>query len=1213
MALLVLLGLGAAGCASDKNIVSHAFNNVAARDNAYFLAREKLRGLEDKLYTTARPNDYNQTLPLFPTLDSTSVRASRADLNDIIKKASMPIQHRPGSDWTDDAYILVGWSRFYQMQFDDAALTFKYVNSTSKDDNAKHEALIGLMRTFVAQGELESAKAVSDLLDKEQGRPEDARQLFLTRADYFLRTEEPAKAIAQLEKAVPLIEAKNERSRTRYILAQLYQDAGENKKAYEQLDQILARNPPYELDFQAKLMLPQVSELNTQDRARLDKVFAGLLKDLKNKDYRDKIYYEMARLNYREKNYPDALKLLGQSVRATTTNRYQKSYAYLLAGRIYYENLHKYPLAAAYYDSTVQTLSKEAKTYAAIKERSDILKNFAKQYTIIETEDSLQALARLTPEVLNERLNTYADAELAERKRQADRLAALQKNQARAAEIAGRSSSASSGIGSSLPSSGAFANGSGNPASPDATGFDPTATASAGQWYFDNPVTLGTARSEFIRKWGNRQLQDNWRTNRQASSSPNLPANGNLPLTTTGNGETLVNGTAPASPTKPAEVDPNAARNSLATKYRGEIPTTESLLSASNQKVEAAMYELGGIYKEQLKEREKGFGTYEKQVVRYPRGEHAADAYYLLYLYYKDLPDAAKTAEYAAALQREFPNSIYAKLIADPLYREHELALHNAVAARVDSAFTYYKGQEFRKTAGVLARTEKLYPKNDLTDRVAYLKTLLAVRTQPPVMARTSVEKFIRDNPESALVPQAQALAASYKKQESGELAGALASTEKPVISQFRPGEVDNRMRIFYKENESPAKALGPNPTGAAVPTPAPAQDQLKPAAQPEGLVPSGSAGPAPMAKPASEAPASTASPAAGTPPPLATTPGTAPAMVAVRKGRPTRKQLAEEAAAKKAAAAASPATSAPTNAPAPGNSGIPAAGATAAPNATAATPGSAASPATAPVRKGRPTRKQLADEAAARKAAAASASAGAAGSPTTGSAPATPTTVPAPGSPTASPADASPATAATPGAPNPAATTAATTPAVRKGRPTRKQLADEAAAKKAAATAAAATAVTAPAGAASSAPPAPAPAGTTAPVPAAPAAPAVAYTAQLSTPHAVVLVLPRDVPAAASLGGQLGTYNTRYFKANALQVETQPLGSTQQLVIIKSLGDARLAQSYATKLRGPQSPVSRLRGVGFQTVVITLDNLALLQASGDVSIYQAFYQKAYR
>ena len=1009
-----------AGCASDKNLVSHAFNNVAARDNAYFLAREKLHATEDKLYA-ARVNDYNQTLPLFPTLDSASVRASRADLNDIIKKASMPIQHRPGSDWTDDAYVLVGWSRFYQMQFDDAAQTFKYVNSTSKDPNAKHEALIGLMRTFVAQGEMESAKAVSDMLDKEQGLPEDARQLFLTRADYYIRTDEPAKAIPQLEKAIPLIEFKNERSRTRYILAQLYQDAGENKKAYEQLDQILARNPPYELDFQAKLMLAQVSDLSTQDRERLNKNFAGLLKDLKNKDYRDKIYYEMARLNYREKNYPEALKLLRQSIKATTTNRLQKSYTYLLAGRIYYENLQKYRLAAAYYDSTVQNLNKEAKTYAAIKERSDILRDFAKQYTIIETQDSLQALARLAPDALTQQLGTYAEAEIAAKAAAAARRAAEEKKQAAAAEFASRPTSGSGA------SSSPFGN------APDPLAFDPTAAGTGAQWYFDNAATLGTARADFIRKWGDRALQDNWRTSRQSTSSPNVAANGGAPLSVTGNDNTRVNGgQADSATTAPAAVNPDAEKNALVARYRKDLPLTPALLAASDKQVEAALYELGGIYKEQLREREKGFETYEKQVARYARGEHAPDAYYLLYLHYKDVPDAAKMAQYAAALQREFPTSIYARLIADPLYREHELALHNAVASRVDSAFTLYKNQEFRKASAVIARTEKQYPKSDLTDRVAYLKTLLVIRTQPPLTARSSVEKFYKDYPESPLVPQAKDLAETYKKQDAGQIAGALASTEKPVVSMFRPGEVDNRIRIVYGENESPAKALGPT-----TPAPAPA--------------------------PASSIPAATPAPAAAE---------------KANKLTPTGKVLP------------APTSVAPKNAPAPA-------------------PSTANLPAPTPA----PT-------------------------------PASPAPTPAPTAPTA---------------------------------------------------------------------PAPAGAGVTAGASTASSAPATAYVTQLSGAHAVVLVFPKDSPAMADLATQLGTYNGRFFRANNLQVETPTLGAEQALFVVRALPGAKVAQSYATKLRGPQSPLGRLRGQGYQTLVISLENLALLQSTGDLAGYLSFYQRVYK
>ncbi|QKG54342.1 hypothetical protein [Hymenobacter sp. BRD67] len=828
--LLALLGLGVAACASDKSLVSHALNNVAARDNGFFLAREKLWATEATLYK-GRGDDYNRVLPLYPTLDSTTVRATRPDLNDIIKKASLPIQHRAGSDWTDDAYLLVGWARFYKMEFDDAALTFKYVNSTSHDPFAKHEALIGLMRTFLITKQLDNAKAVSDLLDKEVGLPKDARELFLARADYYLQSDEPRQAIAQLERTVPFIPAKNERSRTRFILAQLYQAQGQNKEATAQLNNILKHNPPYELDFQAKLLLGQVSDLDKQSKERLDKYFAQLLKDPKNKEYRDKIYYEMARLAYRQQKYGDALALLRTAAKVPSPSKSQKGYTYLLAGRIYYENLQKYRLAAAYYDSTVQVMPKTNPLYAATEERAGILKEFAKQYTIIETQDSLQALAKLPAADLDQRLNTYAAAELeARRKAEAKALAAqkalAQKQQADASRI---TSSPSALSGSQRDIS--------NP-----NAFDPTATAATGaQWYFDNPSTLGTARGDFIRSWGDRKLQDNWRTTNTPSNSPNTPQNGGTPVSLTGNDQTRVNGGATGSaPAAKPVVDPQAEQSALVAKYRQSIPSTPAMLQASDKQIEGAMYELGGIYKELLKEKQRGYETYAGEVARYPRGEHAPDADYLLYLYYKDLPDPVKAAQYAAALQREFPNSTYAKLIADPLYREHERALHNAVATRLDSAFSLYKDQYFTRAKAAVARLEQQYPKSDLTDHVAYLKLLLAIRTQPPAAVRASVAQFAKDYPDSKLVPQAQALAGAFQKAEAGQLTGALASTEKPVISQFRPGEVENRMRILYGEDESPAAPAPAEAVPVTPPTPlkASALQLATPAANPDKDLP---------------------------------------------------------------------------------------------------------------------------------------------------------------------------------------------------------------------------------------------------------------------------------------------------------------------------------------------------------------------------------------
>ena len=1046
---VALLALGVGACASDKSLVSHTLNNVAARDNGFFLAREKLWATEATL-NKGRANDYNRRLPLYPTLDSTTVRATRGDLNDIIKKASLPIQHRPGSDWTDDAYLLVGWARFYKMEFDDAELTFKYVNSTSKDPIAKQESLIGLMRTFMLQKRPDDARAVSVLLDKERGLPQDARELFLTRADYYLQTNEPKEAIPMLERAVPLIPQKNERSRTRYLLAQLYQEQGNEQAAAYQLNQILKHNPPYELDFNTKLLLAEVSDLDQENTARLDKYFADLLKDLKNKEYRDRIYYQQARLAYRQKKYSEALALLRPAAKVPTTSKFQKGYTYLLAGRIYYENLQKYQLAAAYYDSAATALPKDNPLYASVKERADILKDFAKQYTIIQTQDSLQALAQLPAAELDKRLSTYAAAAIEAKRVAAAKALAAQQLAARQQAMAANAATGSP-AGFTNPNAPAFTGDQRTAANPGTT--DPlNAVASGALWYFDNPTSLASARSEFIRRWGDRKLQDNWRTLNTPSSSPNDPANGGAPVSVTGNDQTRVNGGSPGAAGPP---DPLAEQNALAATYRQTLPDTPAKLEASNQQIEAAMYELGGIYKEMLKEKQRGYATYAGEVQRYPQGTHAPDADYLLYLYYKDLPDPTKAAEYAANLQRYFPTSTYARLIADPQYREHERALHNAVAARLDEAFGLYKEQEFAKAKTVVADLERQYPKSDLTDRVAYLKLLLAVRTQPAATARTSVQQFAKDFPDSPLLAQAQALAATYQKADAGQLAGIMASTEKPGLSQFRPGEVENRMRIVFGANDSPYVDVPHAPDGTPLPVPA------------VPTVPATLTTPAPAPTPEASQPAAPEKPAA------------LPAASKAPKG-PVLSNRAKKQAAAAAAKAAAAAGTPPLTAPAA---------------TTAATPDASA------------------------------------GTP--------------------------PATAA------PATTTPS--PAVGKEAP--------------------------------------------------PAAPAVAYTTQLSAAHAIVLLYPKGQAPVADLPAALTTYDSKFFKAANLQVQpAQDLGMGQEMVVIRALPGAKVAQSYATKLRGPQSPLARLRGQGYQTLIISLANLTLLQQSGgDAAGYQQFYQQVYQ
>ena len=121
------------------------------------------------------------------------------------------------------------------------------------------------------------------------------------------------------------------------------------------------------------------------------------------------------------------------------------------------------------------------------------------------------------------------------------------------------------------------------------------------------------------------------------------------------------------------------------------------------------------------------------------------------------------------------------------------------------------------------------------------------------------------------------------------------------------------------------------------------------------------------------------------------------------------------------------------------------------------------------------------------------------------------------------------------------------------------------------------------------------------------------AYITNLTAGHAVVLAFPKGAAPVQTLPTQLTAYNSRFYRVNNLQVQQVVLGETMDLVVVQSLPGAKVAQSYALKLRGPQSPLSKLRGAGYQTLIIGIDNLPLLLQSKDVEEYQRFYQQTYR
>ncbi|MDH5367371.1 MAG: tetratricopeptide repeat protein, partial [Cyclobacteriaceae bacterium] len=384
------------GCSAEKNnILSKSYHNTTSHYNAYYYANERIKEIEN-IVKASNQNNFNDILRIYPKFDTTLSSTFKTQTEDCIKKASISIQMHKNSKWVDDSYILLGFARFYDRDFVNAIETFKYVNTKSEDDYARHKALTHLIRTFTDYGEYTNAKAVIDYLKKEKINNENQKLLWLNKAHLYQELGDFDKMVENLALVAPTLRKNEGRAKIFFIIGQIYQQLGFDAEAYNNYKKCLSSNPAYELYFYARLNIAQVAQLNSNSDIRsVRKHFKKLLTDKKNKEFQDKIYYEMAEFEAKQGNTDLAIEHYKSSAQASVGNDRQKGMSFLKLGMIYYENLKNYKLARDYYDSTIQALPNDYEDYERIKERQVVLDEFVKQINIIQTQDSLLSLAAL--------------------------------------------------------------------------------------------------------------------------------------------------------------------------------------------------------------------------------------------------------------------------------------------------------------------------------------------------------------------------------------------------------------------------------------------------------------------------------------------------------------------------------------------------------------------------------------------------------------------------------------------------------------------------------------------------------------------------------------------------------------------------------------------------------------------------------------------------
>ncbi|GAA4401342.1 hypothetical protein GCM10023187_15450 [Nibrella viscosa] len=702
--------------------LSKAYHNLTAHYNAYIIARDRLNEAETILFKT-RQDNYNQILPIFLPVDSVASQPVKAQLDDAIKKASLIAERHQNSKWLDNAFVIIGKARLQKQQFDDAMEVFKYVNTRGTDGADKHQALIGLMRAYIATGDYSNGLNVADYLRAQPLNKQNTRDYYLTKAYLHQKKGEYAVAAAILDATFPMLKKSENTARLHLIAGQLYDAVNQPAKAAEHFSAVLHTRPTYDQSFYANIYLVQSQGLAKDGKkaAQATHTFNRMLEDRKNADLQDKIYYTMGLVEARRGNIDKAVAYYRKSIQTTTTNTAQIPYTYLELGKLYFEQKKDYVRARMYYDSSLALLPAQTPQYTEVTNRKKLLDEFVEYYSTIRTQDSLQRLAQMNPAALDK----FLDDVIAKREQQSRNQAAL------AQQAANRSGNANNALATT-------------------SDLQPNE-----RWYLYNPVRISQGRQEFMQRWGNRPLEDNWRRSTK-EAAPAL-AGDNNPLTGA-NPANAIN-PAPAITTNP---DPNAGTSGLTTSTKAQkdvlyaqLPLTRDAMEQSRFRMETAYYGLGKLYKFQLNQPADAVSTFEEMLNRFPNSGYKPEAYYLLHLSNEQLGRASGWKE---KLLTEFPNSSYARLAG----RSAEGAPSANAEIRAQQVYTdiyaLYKAGNLTESMVQVQSALTTFAGTHIEDKLALLRVMLIGRVDGADAYRQALAEFVRDYPTSSLVPHVKEL-----------------------------------------------------------------------------------------------------------------------------------------------------------------------------------------------------------------------------------------------------------------------------------------------------------------------------------------------------------------------------------------------------------------------------------------------------------------------
>lgn len=715
---IVAIGTLIAACSAQKNTPkSRAWHSFSARYNTYY--NGKLAYIDGALEKEkANKDDFTELLPLFTVGNKKSRETGKGNFTRTVEKMEKTIkQHsikaRPewkksrrktqkDIDWLTrreynpflwKAWLLMGKAQFQMGDFEAASATFAYMNRLYQTQPLQSAmARAWLARSYAALEWLYEAEDVIRNMSRDSMHFRAQDEWDATLADFYLKTGELERALPYLLKTIRHEKRKTQKARAWFLMGQVQAELGNQRQAYRAYQKAIRQNPPYELEFNARIAQTEVLATDAGAKKMISRLKRMARSD-KNKDFLDQVYYAMGNIYIMQKDTAQAIAAYEKGNEKATRSGTEKGVLLLTLGNLYWV-MEKYNDAQRCYGEAIGLLDKERPGYEELAKRSKVLDELVPYTDAVHLQDSLQQLAKMPEE---ERLKAI-DRVIEELKKKEKE----EEEKAREAEVEQALAKQSAQGNRNLRQT------------PQAT-----SKTSDGSWYFYNQMTVTQGKQTFQKLWGKRENVDDWqRANRtvvaaigtESGEAADSLATDSLGLPTDSLGAEGGTAMTDSLDTASAEQDSLASDPHNREYYLAQIPFTEEQVQESNLIIMDGLYNSGVIFKDKL----ENLGLARKQLTRvteqYPDYEKMDLTWYHLFLLYSRQGNKAEADSCLAHMVADYPESELTVLLNDPYFEENARFGEHIEDSIYGATYDAFKHNDYETIAANAKLTEERFP-----------------------------------------------------------------------------------------------------------------------------------------------------------------------------------------------------------------------------------------------------------------------------------------------------------------------------------------------------------------------------------------------------------------------------------------------------------------------------------------------------------------------